>query len=66
MPVMLAKENFAAWLLTPEERLKLLKPFPADQMELWPVGKAVGSPKNTGPELIAPVDIAQEKAPSML
>jgi putative SOS response-associated peptidase YedK len=56
MPVMLAPEDFASWLSTPEERAKLLKPFPADQMELWPVGKAVGSPKNTGPELIEAVE----------
>ncbi len=58
MPVMLAREDFAAWLSTPEERSKLLKPFPADHMELWPVGKAVGSPKNIGPELIEPIDRA--------
>ena len=58
MPVMLAREDYSAWLSSPEERTKFLKPFPADQMELWPVGKAVGSPKNIGPELIEPIDRA--------
>jgi len=56
MPVMLAPEDFAAWLAGPEERSTLLKPFDAKQMELWPVGNAVGSPKNIGPELIEPVE----------
>ena len=57
MPVMLAPEDFAPWLSNPEERANLLKPYPADRMELWPVGKAVGSPKNIGPELIETVKI---------
>lgn len=56
MPVMLAPDDFAGWLSTPEERAKLLKPFPDDQMELWPVGKAVGSPKNIGAKLIEPIE----------
>jgi len=56
MPVMLAPGDFAPWLAGPDERLTLLRPFPADQMEFWPVGKAVGSPKNIGPELIEPVE----------
>ena len=56
MPVMLSPDDFTAWLASPEERSTLLKPFDAEQMELWPVGKAVGSPKNIGPELIEPVE----------
>jgi len=55
MPVMLAPADWSRWLSTPEERVKLLKPFPSARMEMWPVGKAVGSPKNTGPELVQPI-----------
>lgn len=54
MPVMLAREDWPKWFMTPEERTKLLQPFPAERMEMWPVTKAVGSPKNTGPELVEP------------
>jgi len=57
MPVMLAPSDFARWLAGPDERSALLRPFPAGQMELWPVGKAVGSPKNIGPELIEPIAV---------
>jgi len=55
MPVMLAPDDWAGWLGTPEQRKSLMKPFPADDTEMWRVGKAVGSVKNDGPELIEPV-----------
>lgn len=57
MPVMLAQKDWQRWLSTPEERAKLMKPYPAAQMEMWPVGKAVGSPRNQGPELIEAIRV---------
>ncbi len=59
MPVILAPDDWERWLSTPEERAKLLKPFPAAQMEMWPVTTAVGSPKNTGPELVDPISVGR-------
>ena len=56
MPLMLAKEDFAKWLGTVEERTALLKPFPAEDMTMWPVGKGVGNVKNTGAELVERVE----------
>jgi putative SOS response-associated peptidase YedK len=55
MPVMLAPEDFAHWLGTPTLRQALLRPFPAHEMEMWPIGAAVGNVKNTGPELLEPI-----------
>jgi len=56
MPVMLPEESWKAWLgetnATPGDLRKLLGPFPADRMECWPVGKAVGNVANDGPELV--------------
>lgn len=56
MPVVLDEPDYAKWLgersVEPDELKALLKPFPADRMQVWPVSKAVGSPKNTGPELV--------------
>ena len=51
MPVILVPKDWPKWLSTLGGRMKLLKSFPAVQMEMWAVSKAVGSPKNTGPEL---------------
>lgn len=40
---------------TPEtELVGLLKPYPADEMEIVPVGTAVNSVKNDGPECLTP------------
>jgi putative SOS response-associated peptidase YedK len=56
MPVILAQDDWPAWLGTPEERKSLLRSFPAERMECWPVGKAVGNVKNEGPELIEKIE----------
>jgi putative SOS response-associated peptidase YedK len=38
-------------VVSPDALKALLRPFPADRMEAWPVGKAVGNVKNDGPEM---------------
>jgi hypothetical protein len=60
MPLILAPEDFACWLGTPDDRAALLRPFPADDMEMWPVTAAVGNVKNTGPELVEPIGATVE------
>lgn len=58
MPLMLTGDDWTAWLSTAEERANLLKnAFPADKMQTWRVGNAVGSPKNTGAELIETIEL---------
>ena len=58
MPVMLAPEDWNAWLGTPEQRWALLRPFPADDMTMWPVTVAVGNVRNTSAELVEPIKLA--------
>ncbi len=52
MPVILAPEDWDKWLATPDDRKALLRSFPAEKMECWSVGKAVGNVRNDRPELI--------------
>jgi putative SOS response-associated peptidase YedK len=54
MPVMLARDDWPQWLAAPDDRKALLArgSFPAELMECWPVGKAVGNVRNDGPELV--------------
>jgi putative SOS response-associated peptidase YedK len=55
MPVILARENYAEWLdpETPVKRLvALLKPYPADQMQMTVANPVVNSPKIDGPECL--------------
>ena len=56
MPVILSPESYDVWLdpsLGDRGRLQdLLKPYPANLMEAYPVGLAVNNPRNEGTELL--------------
>src|SRR5574337_21046 len=58
MPVILTQEAEAIWLdpaiQEPTQLLPLLKPYPAEGMELYPVSTRVNSPAHDGPECIKP------------
>jgi putative SOS response-associated peptidase YedK len=59
MPVIVDPANYGKWLgeepADPMRLLMMLKPFPAEQMECYPVGAAVGNVKNDEPGLLVPV-----------
>lgn len=61
MPVMLAPEEWPKWFGTPDDRLKLLRPFPAEDMTMWRVGNAVSNVKNERPDLADPIPDGPEK-----
>lgn len=52
MPVILAPEDWPAWL-EGEDPATLLRPASNELLRVWPVSRAVGSPRNNGPELLA-------------
>jgi len=58
MPVILAPENWLAWLgeraVDPDELKSLLVPYPAEDMVIWAVDKRVGNVNNKDPSLIEP------------
>jgi putative SOS response-associated peptidase YedK len=62
MPVILAERDWPLWLgevpTNPAEAKTLLRPYPASEMELWPVDKRVGKVGNEGPELAVPIRLA--------
>lgn len=54
MPAILRREDEDAWLdpkADQEQLMALLSAYPADEMEAYPVSKALNSPSNEGPEL---------------
>jgi len=59
MPVIVPPEDYAAWLDPANQNPKLLRPFlrpfPAAQMDAYPVGLAVSNARNEGKHLIEPV-----------
>ena len=58
MPVILREEGEAAWLnpgeTEPEGLLSLLAPYPAEDMDVYPVSRLVNLPRNDGPEVSLP------------
>lgn len=60
MPVILNEADWPKWLgeapATEQELLALLKPCPDDVLKIRPVDNKVGNVRNTGPELIRPLE----------
>jgi putative SOS response-associated peptidase YedK len=60
MPVILNREDEDDWLSRdlddPHLIEQFLRPFPMEEMEIYPVSRAVNSPRNNGPELIEPAE----------
>jgi putative SOS response-associated peptidase YedK len=59
MPVILAPKDYDDWLDPSQhtvERLNvLLRPFPSEEMEAYPVSSIVNNPRNDQPECVRPV-----------
>jgi putative SOS response-associated peptidase YedK len=56
MPVILAPDHHEGWLCgDPATAQDLLRPFPADRLEAFPVSPRVNSPANDDPGLIEPI-----------
>jgi putative SOS response-associated peptidase YedK len=58
MPVIFAPKDYERWLAPVDPAhlpVDLLRPYDADGMTAWKVGKAVGNVKNDDPSLVAPI-----------
>jgi putative SOS response-associated peptidase YedK len=64
MSVILPHKAIDHWLdprVNDPDKLKpMLAQFPGDEMQAWPVGKAVGNVRNQGPELMEPVSVQSD------
>ena len=60
MPVILHPRDYANWLnpapQTPDQLKPMLKPFPADLMDAYPVSPLVNTPSNDIPQLVVPAN----------
>jgi putative SOS response-associated peptidase YedK len=56
MPVIIPVESYQSWLIPeevkPEEIQPLMVPYPAEEMQAYPVSTYVNSPKNNSPQCI--------------
>lgn len=67
MPVIVRPSGFDGWLGGDSPPDGVFEPFPAEEMEAFPVGTRVNSPRNNDPSLVEPVEpgIADEGEPSL-
>ncbi|MEM1355522.1 MAG: SOS response-associated peptidase [Planctomycetota bacterium] len=65
MPVILDPKDYARWLNPNQQDAAaastLLRPYPAERMEAWPVSTYVNKTGNEGPRCIEPVEIEGEQ-----
>jgi putative SOS response-associated peptidase YedK len=58
MPVILHPKDYAKWLdptpQIPDRLRELIKPFPAERMDAYPVSTMVNTPANDTPQLVVP------------
>lgn len=63
MPVILEASDWPVWLGEVEgDPAALLRPSPAGTLRIWPVSRAVNTPANNGPELLAEVQAQRPPA----
>ena len=56
MPVIISPDSYEIWLdHDGKDIMNLLKPYPAEEMEAYPVSRLVSSPANNSPDNIYPV-----------
>lgn len=59
MPVILASKHYDEWLDPSLQAIgrinEMLRPFPAEEMEAYPVGQLVNNPRNDQPECVVPI-----------
>jgi putative SOS response-associated peptidase YedK len=60
MPVIIGPSDRQRWMDPDEAPDVLLRPYPAEEMMMWPVSTAVNSPKNDTRELIEPIRLDVE------
>jgi putative SOS response-associated peptidase YedK len=61
MPVILSPSDYNTWL-SEEEDPSDLRPFPSDDMRVWPISTRVNKPENDDPSILEPIGLATDAA----
>jgi putative SOS response-associated peptidase YedK len=59
MPVILSPSDYNTWLSEEEDPSDLLRPFPSDDMRVWPISTRVNKPENDDPSILEPIELRQ-------
>jgi putative SOS response-associated peptidase YedK len=58
MPLILAPGDYQHWLSDEPDPHVLMRPFPADQMRIWPISTRVNKPENDDPSILEPIELS--------
>jgi putative SOS response-associated peptidase YedK len=58
MPLIIAPGDYQHWLSDKPDPHVLMRPFPADQMRMWPISTRVNKPENDDPSILEPIELS--------
>ena len=62
MPVILSRYDYARWLSEEPDPRDLMRPFPAEQMRMWPISTRVNKPENDDASILDPIQVTTDAA----
>ena len=64
MPLVLPPGEYARWLSDDPDPRDLMRPFPAEPMQIWPISTRVNKPENDDPAIVEPIELTTSAAKS--
>jgi putative SOS response-associated peptidase YedK len=58
MPLILPPGEYARWISDEPDPHKLMRPFPAVPMRVWPISTRVNKPENDDPSIVEPIELS--------
>ena len=55
MPLIIAPGDYGRWLGDEPNPYDLMRPFPAEPMQIWPISTRVNKPESDEPSILDPV-----------
>jgi putative SOS response-associated peptidase YedK len=62
MPLILAPEDYTRWLGDEPDPADLMRAFPAELMQMWPISRRVNKPENDDASIVEPVELNTDAA----
>jgi putative SOS response-associated peptidase YedK len=58
MPLIIAPGDYGRWLGDEPNPYDLMRPFPAEPMQIWPISTRVNKPENDDPSIVEPIKLS--------
>jgi putative SOS response-associated peptidase YedK len=58
MPLIIAPGDYGRWLGDEPNPYDLMRPFPAEPMQIWPISTRVNKPENDDSSILEPINLS--------